>query len=84
METVVPAKQIQIGDIIQCICAQGCIKPESCVMHCNNNLCNPQIPLERVTLIRTQATARQTWIYFTLTNNKRWGTWADSAVTRVS
>jgi len=83
METV-PADLINVGDIIQCICEQGCTRPGQCQQHCNKNTCNPiQGTWEKVLRIDYQPSVQFTWLYFTLTHNKEFGVWSKQAIVRM-
>ena len=83
MEIFTTADQVQPGDIIKCICEQGCVKPDKCPMNCvTNNPCNnpPQGTWEKVLNIAIQPATNSDWFYFDLTNNKQFGTWGKNLV----
>jgi hypothetical protein len=83
MEEMTTADLIQPGDIIKCICEQGCNKPDSCYGNfCKANPCDstPQGTWEKVLHISTQPSINAVWFYFSLTNNKEFGVWGKNLV----
>jgi hypothetical protein len=85
MEEFVTADLLKPGDIIKCICEQGCVKPDTCQqMHCKNDPCNttPQGTWEKVLHVAIQPATNSDWFYFTLTHNKEFGTWGKNLVIR--
>ncbi len=83
MEEFTIAALVKPGDIIKCICEQGCVKPDSCAqMHCNKDVCNntPVSTWEKVINIRIQPATNSDWFYFDLTNNKQFGTWGKNLI----
>lgn len=82
MESFSTADQIKPGDIIKCICEQGCIKPDGCQNHCKTNVCTntPEQSWEKVLHIHRQPAVLNTWIYFSLTHDKQFGVWANTLI----
>lgn len=85
MEEFTTADLVRTGDIIKCICEQGCVKPDTCQqMHCANDPCNttPQGTWEKVLHVAVQPATNSDWLYFSLTHNKEFGTWGKNLVIR--
>lgn len=83
MEQFTTADQIRLGDIIKCVCEQGCAKPDTCPYYCKPNPCNPNpFTWEKVLEISLQPATNNTWFYFGLTNNKQFGVWGRSLIIR--
>ncbi len=77
------ADQIRLGDIIRCVCEQGCSKPTACYNDCPANPCNPNPQTwEQVLEIALQPATNNTWFYFSLTHDKQFGVWGRSLVIR--
>lgn len=97
MEETVPAYQIAVGDIIKCICQQGCVRPDQCQNPCpssctgtgiscgciSTNCGNaPKGKWERVLRIQAQPSVQYNWIHFSLTHDKGFGVWDSQAIIR--
>lgn len=83
METFTTADSVKVGDIIQCVCEQGCKKAGSCQNFCQKgNSCNtaPQGTWEKVLHIHYQPALQNNWIYFNLTNNREFGAWSKTEI----
>ncbi len=86
MEEITTADQIQLGDIIKCICEQGCIKPDTCQHSCPKDVCNPtpQGTWEKVLEIAIIPSVCNKWFYFKLTHNKEFGAWSKACIIRYT
>lgn len=84
MEEFITANLVQLGNIINCVCEQGCFKAGQCQNYCKKNACDttPEGTWEKVLVIHRQPALQDDWVYFTLTNNKEFGAWGNSLVIR--
>lgn len=84
MEEFTTADLVRPGDIIKCICEQGCIKPDTCQNFCPKNACDPtpQGTWEKVLTVAIQPATNSDWFYFGLTNNKEFGVWGKNLIIR--
>lgn len=85
MEEFIVADAVQVGDVIKCVCSQGCIRPFECqTAVCATNTCANLIIWETVIDILYQPIPTgPIWIYFYLTHDKVFGAWNKALLTKL-